>query len=129
MNIRDVFNFSENRILILMFDDKEVFYGTMDDENTFVYAKYKTINYYRTSRDYFDKNSSFIGPSELTEKELEIHRPDLPLRLNCFTGFFWSTKFLEKETDFYSFLKSVGIRKEQLEGLASSKVIVIPNSQ
>ena len=129
MKIGDVFSFSENRIRILMFDDKEVFYGTVDEENTFVYAKYKTVSYYRTSKDYFDKNSSFIEPAEFTEKELEIHRPDLPLRLNCFAGFFWSTKSLEKETDFDNFLKSVGIRKDILEGLDSSKVVVIPNSQ
>ena len=31
MKIGDVFNFIENRIRILMFDDKEVFYGTVDE--------------------------------------------------------------------------------------------------
>lgn len=129
MKIGDVFNFTENRIRILMFDDKEVFYGTVDEENDFDYSKYKTISYYRTSRDYFDKNSSFIELSELTAKELEIHRPDLPLRLNCFSGLFWPTKSLEKEPAFYDFIKSVGISKEKLEGLDNSKVVVIPNSQ
>lgn len=129
MKTGDVFNFTENRIRILMFDDKEVFYGTVDEENTFVYTKYKTIIYYRTPRDYFDKNSSFIETSELTQKELEIHRPDLPLRLNCFSGLFWSTKSLEKETDLNNFLNSAGISKEKLEGLDNSKVVVIPNSQ
>lgn len=129
MKIGDVFNFSENRIRILMFDDKEVFYGTVDEENAFIYAKYKTISYYRTSRKNFDKNSYFIKTARLTKKELKIHRPDLPLRLNCFSGLFWSTKSLEKESDFYNFLESVGIKKEQLKGLDNSKVVIIPNSQ
>lgn len=129
MKIGDVFNFRENRIRILMFDDKEVFYGTVDEENTFVYSKYKTISYYRIPKDYFAKDSSFIEPLQLTNTELEIHRPDLPLRLNCFSGLFWPPKPLEKQADFTTFLESVGISKEKLEGLDNSKVVVIPNSQ
>lgn len=112
-----------------MFDDKEVFYGKVDEENAFVYAKYKTLSYYRTSRDNFDKNSSFIEQSQFTKTELEIHRPDLPLRLNCFSGLFWPTKPPEKQADFDAFLVSAGINNEKLEGLDNSKVVLIPNSQ
>lgn len=41
MKIGDIYNFTENRIRILMFDDKEVFYQTLNEDDTFVYAKYK----------------------------------------------------------------------------------------
>ncbi|MCL5247796.1 hypothetical protein M4I21_18460 [Cellulophaga sp. 20_2_10] len=129
MKIGDVFNFAESRIRVLMFDDNEVFYGTVDKENVLVYCKYKTISYYRTSRSYFDENSSFIKSLELTEKEKEIHKPDLPLRLNCFTGFFWSNKLFEKEIEFNDYLKSVGVNSEKLIGLDISKVVLVPNSQ
>jgi len=129
MKIGDVFSFSENRTRILMFDDKEIFYGTVGENDNFVYSKYKTMRYYRTSREYFNENSSFIKSLKLTEKELQIHRPDLPLRLNCFTSVFWTNDSLEKEIDYLSFLKTGGISKDELEGLDNSKVVIIPNSQ
>lgn len=129
MKIGDVYTFSENRIRILMFDDKEVFYAIVDENDIFVYFKYKTIIYYRTTREYFNVNSSFIKSLKFTEKELQIHRPDLPLRLNCFSRVFWTNKSLEKENDFFDFLKTAGINIKKLEGLENSKVVIVPNSQ
>ncbi|QCX37349.1 hypothetical protein FF125_02445 [Aureibaculum algae] len=129
MKIGDIYDFTNNRIRIIMFDDKEVFYQTINEDNTFVYAKYKTISYYRTPKDYFRKTSKLIKSLAFTEKELEIHRPDLPLRLNCFSGLFWTNKPFEKETEFNEFLESADISQEELKGLKSSKVVIFPKSQ
>ncbi len=129
MKIGDIYNYTENRIRILMFDDKEVFYQIVNKDDTFVYAKYKTISYYRASKEHFKLNSNFIKSLEFEKKELEIHRPDLPLRLNCFSGLFWVKNSFEKKNDFENFLKSFGINKEELTGLDINKVVVIPTSQ
>ena len=129
MKIGDIYNFTENRIRILMFDDKEIFYQTLNEDDTFVYAKYKTINYYRTEREYFNENAKFIKSLEFNKQELEIHRPDLPLRLNCFSDIFWTFNKIEKNVEFTELLKSFGIEKEKLQGLNSSKVVIFPTSQ
>ena len=129
MKIGDIYNFTENRIRILMFDDKEVFYQTLNEDDTFVYAKYKTISYYRTEREYFNENAEFIKSLEFDKQELEIHRPDLPLRLNCFSDIFWTFNKIEKNVEFTELLKSFGIEKEKLQGLNSSKVVIFPTSQ
>jgi len=129
MKIGDLYNFVNNRIRIMMFDSKEVFYQIVNEDDTLVYAKNKTISYYRTSKDYFENKSEFIRHFLFTEKELEIHRPDLPLRLNCFSGLFWTSKPFEEEIEFKEFLKSVKINQEQFEGLDCSKVVIFPTSQ
>tara|TARA_R110000744_G_scaffold303221_1_gene412002 strand:+ start:83 stop:754 length:672 start_codon:yes stop_codon:yes gene_type:complete len=129
MKIGDVFKFSNGLVRIFMFDDKEVFYQTVDENYVLIYSKYKTISYYRTSIDYFKKNSSFIKSIDFSEKELEIHRPDLPLKLNCFSGLFWTNKSFEKNTDFLNFLESAGIDESKLSGLESSKIVIYPTSQ
>ena len=129
MKIGDIYSYTENRIRILMFDDKEVFYQIVNKDDTFVYDKYKTLSYYRASKEHFKLNSNFIKSLEFEKKELEIHRPDLPLRLNCFSGLFWVKNSFEKKNDFENFLKSFGINKEELTGLDINKVVVIPTSQ
>lgn len=44
----------------------------------------------RTEREYFNENAEFIKSLEFDKQELEIHRPDLPLLLNCFSDIFWT---------------------------------------
>lgn len=129
MKIGDVFIFVGTRVRVIMFDDKEVFYRVVNNRNNFYDAKHKTLIYSRITRDYFDNNSSFIESFELTENELDVHKPELPLRLNCFTGSFWSDKPFKKESTFYSFLKSSEIQENALEGLCTEKVVIFPNSQ
>jgi hypothetical protein len=112
-----------------MFDDKEVFYQTVNEDYTFIYSKYKTVSYYSSPRDYFNQNSKFVKSLEIEKQELEIHRPDLPLRLNCFSGLFWTKNSIEKKIEFYDFLNSAEINKEKLDGLNCSKVVIFPTSQ
>lgn len=125
----DIYDFTNNRIRILMFDDNDVFYMTVNNLGFFDCAKYKTISYYRAPLEFFEKNSIFIDSLELSEKETEIHRPDLPLRLNCFRGIFWTTELFEKEDEFESFLNKSGISEENIEGLNISKLNIVPTSQ
>ncbi|WP_421810347.1 hypothetical protein [Flagellimonas sp.] len=129
MKIGDSYNFENNQIRIILFDDKEVFYQTINDDNSFVYSNYRTINYYRTSLKHFYKNSHFIESLELTEKEYKTHRPDLPLRLNCFSGVFWVASGYEHENNLIDLLKSKGIDKKKIQGLNCSKVAIYPTGQ
>ncbi len=71
MKIGDSYNFENNQIRIILFDDKEVFYQTINDDNSFVYSNYRTINYYRTSLKHFYENSHFI---EISMMELESQK-------------------------------------------------------
>ena len=125
----DIFQFTNNRIRILMLDDNEIFYGTVNQDGIFDYAKYKTISYYRTPRDFFEKNSRFIDSMKLSETEIEIHRPDLPLRLNCFKNTFWTTELFKNLGEFEEFLNKTGIQIDNLEGIEISKINIVPTSQ
>ncbi|CAM1370549.1 conserved hypothetical protein [Tenacibaculum litopenaei] len=129
MKIGDLYNFTDHRIRVMMFDEKEVFYQTINQDDSFVYAKNRTLSYYRTTKEYFENNSTFIKHLELTEKESKIHRPDLPLRLNCFSGLFWSNKNFENVSDLNEFLKKSDINIEKLDGLNSPEVVIFPTSQ
>ncbi|MFC4873521.1 hypothetical protein [Negadavirga shengliensis] len=129
MKIGDLYKFTNHRIRIVMFDENEVFYQTVNEDDSFVYAKNRTLSYYRAPRDYFANNSEFIKHLALTENEIEIHRPDLPLRLNCFSGLFWTNKNFENEIDFIGFVKKAEIKAETLDGLNCSKVVIFPTSQ
>ena len=129
MKIGDLYNFTNNRIRIMMFDENEVFYQTINEDDTFVYEKNSTISYYRTPKNYFAKNSKFIKHLAFTEKENEIHKPNLPLRLNCFSGLFWTNKPFEKETDFNKFLKSADVNPKELKDIKTSKIVIFPTSQ
>jgi hypothetical protein len=113
----------------MMFDNKEVFYQTVKKDDTLVYAKNRTLSYYRTPKEYFENNSEFIKHLAFTEKETDIHKPNLPLRLNCFSGLFWTNKAFGTETDFNEFLKSADINPKELTGIESSKVVIFPTSQ
>jgi len=71
-------------------DNEEVFYGPVSQDNCFEYEKHKTVAYYRIPWNFFDENATFIDSKQFSEREKEVHRPDLPLRLNCFQGIFWT---------------------------------------
>ena len=129
MKLGDIFEFTNNRIRILMLDDNEIFYGTVNQDGIFDYAKSRTISYYRTPRDFFEKNSRFIASMKLSEKELEIHRPDLPLRLNCFKNIFWTTELFNYVGKFEEFLNKAGILMDNLEGLKIPKLNIVATSQ
>lgn len=129
MQIGDIYNFLNNRIRIMMFDSVEVFYQTINEDGTFVYASSRTLIYYRTPKDYFDKIAVFIKHLALTKRETDIHRPDLPLRLNCFSGLFWTDKPFEKETDFIGFFRAKEINTELFDGLNCPAFAVFPTSQ
>lgn len=114
---------------ILMSDDSETFYQPADKDNELRYPKYKTQIYYRTTTSFFRSNSVLIGDSGLTEQEANIHRPDLPLRLNCFKEIFWSADGFLTLKDFKTFLGQHLIDYEKFESLQTDKIIVIPQGQ
>jgi len=129
MRLGDIHNFINNRIRILMFDKNEVFYGLVNQDGTFEFSKNKTINYYRIPRDFFENNADFMGSLELSNEELMVHRPNLPLRLNCFDDVFWSNELFETINDFENFIIKTKIDFEKLEGLNNSKIFIVPTSQ
>ncbi|WP_276482203.1 hypothetical protein [Paraflavitalea pollutisoli] len=114
---------------ILMLDDKEVFLQAVDDKNELIYAKYKTQIYARTDTESFTNNSSLIATTGLTKQEECIHRPDLPLRLNCFKESFWSVNKFQTLDDFKIFLGRQLVDYEKFDDLHADKVVIIPHGQ
>ena len=114
---------------VLMFDKKEIFHQTVDENNALVYAKYRTQIYTRTETDFFSNTSELIKGSGLTKQEEGIHRPDLPLRLNCFKETFWTVDRFETPDDFKTFLNQQLIDHEKIENLHTNKIVVIPTGQ
>lgn len=129
MKVGDVYNLKGRLHKLIMFDSNEVFHDELTEDYKLKYTQGKTVIYSRTSRDHFDKNFEFIKQSEFTTKELEIHRPDLPLRLNCFKEIFWSHVHFDKIESFHAFLKSHKISENTLTSLDTNKVIIHPTGQ
>jgi len=114
---------------ILMFDERDIFYETLNETNELEFGKRRTVVYTRTTTDFFKSNSTFLLKSDLTKKEETIHRPDLPLRLNCFKETFWTTNKFENIEDFKSFLTKHGIDDTKLENLNTNKIVIYTHSQ
>lgn len=114
---------------ILMFDDSETFYQPVDENHQLIYAKYKTQSYYRTTTDFFKENSTILLKAELTKQEELIHRPDLPLKLNCYKETFWTTDKFETIEEFKIFIDQQQINYRTLENLYTNKIVVIPHGQ
>jgi hypothetical protein len=129
MKVGDVYNLDGSLIKLIMFDSNEVFQDELTEDNKLKYTQGKTVFYSRTPRDYFDKNTEFIKRSEFTTNELEIHRPDLPLRVNCFKELFWSHEHFENIETFNAFLKSHKISENKLTTLNTNKVVIYPTGQ
>jgi hypothetical protein len=127
MNLGDIYLYDGHQYKILMFDDKEVFIEIVNPDNTLQYSNYKTVIYSRTNIDFFYKNSIFIRASELTAKE--IHKPNLPLRLNCFKEIFWTHEEFENILDFTNYLKGNNIYEKDLINLNTNKVVIFPLGQ
>lgn len=129
MNIGDIYSYDGHQNKILMLDDKEVFTDIVNPDNTLRCANYKTVIYSRTDRDFFYKNSKFTGTSELTVKEIEIHKPNLPLRLNCFKEIFWSHEEFDNILNFTTYLRANNIYEKHLGDLKTNKVVIFPLGQ
>lgn len=129
MNVGDIYNLDGRSHKIIMFDEFEVFYDELTEDGKLKYTKGKTIIYTRTTRDYFENNSKFIQTSKFTQEEIKIHRPDLPLRLNCFEGIFWSTQAFANIDNFKLYLQDSGIDEKKLKDLNTRKVVIFPSSQ
>ena len=121
-------NWGEN-CKLLMFDDRETFYQRVDENNELEYAKYKTQIYTRTTTEFFKSTSKLILKSDLTKDEESIHRPDLPLKLNCFKETFWTAEKFETIENFMRFLNQKKIDYRTFESLYTDKVVVFPHGQ
>lgn len=128
MKTGDVYKLNKMPIRILMLDDNEVFYDTINKDFSFQCQRFRTLTYYRTTRSFFKTNAEFISSVKLTKKEFEKHRPDLPLRLNCFKEVFWSHEIFQSIDEFSPWIESLGIDLEKLVGLASPEIVIYPSS-
>jgi hypothetical protein len=129
MNIGDIYNLGGTIQKIIMFDEHAVFHDRLTKDGELEYTQGKTLAYYRTERSYFDKNSEFIQSSTFTEEYTNIHRPDLPLRLNCYEGLFWSNESFANIDNFKLFLQDFGIVENELKCLNLNKVVIFPSGQ
>lgn len=67
--------------------------------------------------------------SDLTKLEESIHRPDLPLRLNCVKKSFWTTEKFNTIEDFKVFLNQEKIDYKKFEDLHTNKIVIFPQGQ
>ncbi len=129
MKVGEEYLYFEKKQRIIMFDDNEVFYDEIASDNSLKYTKGKTAFYCRVSRSFFDKNSILINTSEFSEKELLIHQPHLPLRLNCFKNIFWTNESFKMVSEFRDYLISQDIDLKEVQNLDCNKVVILPLSQ
>jgi|JI6StandDraft_1071083.scaffolds.fasta_scaffold61475_3 hypothetical protein len=128
MKVGEEYLYFQKKQRIIMFDSNEVFYDEIAIDNSLKYTKGKTVTYSRVSRDFFDKNAILISTS-VSEKELLIHQPHLPLRLNCFKNIFWTNEYFKTINEFRNYLISKDINLKDLENLNCNKVVIIPIGQ
>lgn len=117
------------RTRIVMFDEREVFVDMITKDDEFLFAKNRTLIYSRISRSYFDKHATYIYSKPFNEKELEKHKPYLPLRLNCFKNTFWTDYNFSSKEELIEYLNIYNKDSEVFEGLNTNKIIVFPSSQ
>jgi len=129
MNIGDVYSLSGANQKVIMFDEFEVYYDELIEDDKLKYSRAKTTFYTRTPRVYFDTNSVFVKHSKFTIEEEEVHRPDLPLRLNNFKQPFWSSETFSNINDFKSFLNVFDINTRNLKDLNTKRVVIYPSGQ
>lgn len=125
----DIYNFWDYRIQILMFDKSEVSFLILNKDDISENINRKTIGYYSVSKDFFVKKAEFQYSLELSKKEIELHKPFLPMRLNCIDELFWTNQPFENINDFSNYIQLNGIKIEELDGLKESKIIIVPMSQ
>lgn len=128
MKVGEEYLYFQKKQRIIMFDNNEVFYDEIAIDNSLKYTKGKTAIYSRVSRDFFDKNATLIRDS-VSEKELLIHQPYLPLRLNCFKNIFWTNEYFKTISEFRDYLISQDINLKDLQNLNCNKVVIIPIGQ
>jgi hypothetical protein len=128
MTVGDEYVYIDSQVKILMFDNNEVFYTYIDADKS-DFTKYKTVSYYRTTSDHFTKNATYIRSSEFNKNFTSIHRPDLPLKLNCFKNIFWSPEKIDNLNDFKILLNDKGISQTEFTNLNINKVVIFPQGQ
>ena len=100
LEVGDLYIFMDSQARMLTFDDHEVMYRTINDDYSWCHKKAKTITYYRCPRFTFEERAKFIKHLELTQEDISIHRPDLPLRINCFENTFWPNTEIKTNSEY-----------------------------
>lgn len=128
MNSGDVYRYFGDNCKVIIFDDRDVFFDVLKDGDS-VFGNHKTISYYRIPRTFFEENASLLSVGELTLDERNRHRPDLPIRLNCFEKISWSFNPVADTRQLLDILSAHGIKESQLQGLKTDQVVIFPISQ
>jgi hypothetical protein len=87
---------------VLVFDELEVLYDEWYSEaGAWLSDKFRGRGCYsRTTREYFDRSSTFIHVETFTEKQFQKYRPDLPIRFGRLRHVSWSSVVFNTEDDF-----------------------------
>ncbi|MFT6501991.1 MAG: hypothetical protein ACJASQ_002116 [Crocinitomicaceae bacterium] len=128
MIVGDVYVFNGNRVKVFMFDNWEVFFLSVDQNDELQFAKTKTLIYQRSPQDFFTSTAEFVYSSNLSSEHLDIHQPNLPLRLNCLENIFWANEKMN-ETEFNDFVLRNNILIDSLESLNCDQIALFPTSQ
>jgi hypothetical protein len=114
-----VFTFggSPDKVRLLMADDLEIMYEPWSEaESEWYYKNVKQkIVYGRTSKQFAEQTLTVLGEEAYTSNDLEIHRPDLPLRLCRTKNIDWKYNL----DDFSTFLKQVNSEKLDMMDVAN----------
>ena len=127
---------NNDRIKVVAADDVEVLYDAwwshLNNGNGgwgYNDLSKKSYNYYRIPGDYADNKTRLIGNEPLTDQEVRVHRPDLPLRLLRQTGWCWVATRYKKPGDLAKAAGKKGIRLDDLVErtvLNAPQIIVSP---
>jgi hypothetical protein len=118
----------ENTIRVIGFDDLEVFYDVWwEHSNKWGLEGSRSASFYRLPSKFCEVNSSVIRIEELSEKEVGILQPDLPLRTSILSKWKWDQNEYVSLSDFELKLGSSLNELESQPLLNTDKVILIPS--
>lgn len=117
----EVYNFNNNKVRIIQFDEIEVFYEPWNvHSDEWYYSSIKTMIFLRVATKFFVNNSELLENENKDENGLDRLHPHLPMRLNRFPNLRWEA---EPKLD----LKSLALNN--LQGIETESIVIFPTHQ
>lgn len=124
-----VYDFFGDRVKVLIFDDKEVFWDQCTIDNIILNSKRKSMIFQRTLRSFFVEKAVLLNDISLTNEEKEKYHSHLPLRLVCIDNIFWSHQSFSTLSRFQTFAEGQKIDFDQIDIFPLNQIVLIPSGQ